>query len=126
MPACHKGQNSARRHHPRSSLGTATRTGIKIAGQDHNHTLRDIKVTVTITHTGVTPDHITDTTTGALHDTITPALIVIAMIHHNRDHPHIEVPQLIPEITVNPDHTPHINQVRTPHSNPHTVLVGQQ
>ena len=79
-----------------------------------------------IIHTEVIPDHITDITTGALHDTITSALITIAMTHHTRDHPHLEVYQPIPDITAGPDHTHHINQVRTPHLNPHPVPAGQQ
>ena len=96
-----------------------------MAGQDHSHTLMDIKVTVMIIHTEVIPDHITDATTGALHDTITPALIVIAMTHHTADHPHVEVYPPIPEITADPDHTHCINQVRTPCLNPHPVPAGQ-
>ena len=76
---------------PDQPLGTITRTGTNIAGQDHSHTLTDIKVTVTITHTEVVPDHITDAITGAHHDIITPALIVTAVTHHTRDHPHEEV-----------------------------------
>ena len=111
---------------PDQLQGTITRTGTNIAGQDHSHTLADIEFTVTITHTEVIPDHITNATTGALHNTITPALIIIVVTHHTRDHPHIEVPQLIPEITVDPDHITHIKQVRTPHLNPHPVLAGQQ
>ena len=74
----------------------------------------DIKVTVTIIHTEVVLDHITDATTGALYNTITPALIIINLTHHTRDHPHIEVYQPIPEITAGPDHAHHIYQVRTP------------
>ena len=70
---------------------TATGTGTDIARQDHNHMLADIKVTVTIIHTESHPDHITDATTGALYDTVTPALIVIAVTQYTRDHPHIEV-----------------------------------
>ena len=61
-----------------------------------------------IIHAEVIPVHITDVTTGALHDTTTPALIVIAVTHHTRDHPHIEVYQPIPEIATGPHH---INQV---------------
>ena len=92
MPAHHKRQHSNTRHCARStSRHHATGTGTDIAGQDHSHTLTDIEVTVTIIHTEVIPDHITDATTGALHDTITPALIIITMTHHTRDHPHIEV-----------------------------------
>ena len=77
---------------PDQPLDMTTGTGIDIAGQDHSHTLIDIEVTVIITHTEVIPDHITDAITGALHDTITPALIIIAVTHHTRDHPHKEVP----------------------------------
>ena len=76
---------------PDQLLDTTTGTGTDIAGQDHSHTLADIKVIVIITHTEVIPDHITDAITGALQDTVTPALIIIAMTHHTRDHPHIEV-----------------------------------
>ena len=81
---------------PDQLLGTITCTGTDIAGQDHSHTLADIEVTVTMTHTKVIPDHITDATTGALHDTVTPALIVITVTHHTGDHSHVDVPQLIP------------------------------
>ena len=103
-----------------------TGTDTNIADQDHSHTLADIEVTVAITHTEAIPDHITDATIGALHDTITLALFIIAMTHHTRDHPHVEVPQLIPEITADPDNVPHINHIRTPHLNPHPFLAGQQ
>ena len=72
-------------------LDTATGTGTDIAGQDHSHTLADIRVTVTIIHTKVVPDNITNTTTGAFHDTIMPALIIIAMTHQTGDHSHVEV-----------------------------------
>ena len=111
---------------PDQLLDTITRTGTDIAGHNHRHTLADFKVAVTITQTEVILDHITDTTTGTLHDTITPTLIIIAMTHHTRDHPHIGIPSLIPEIAAGPDHVHHINQVRTPHLNPHPVLAGQQ
>ena len=59
-----------------------TRTGIDIAGQDHSHTLIDNEVTVTMIHTEIIPEHTTDATRGALYDTITPALIIIVMMHH--------------------------------------------
>ena len=64
---------------PDSLLDTATGTGIDIAGQDYSHTPADIEVTITIIHTEAIPDHITDTTREALHNTITPALIIIAV-----------------------------------------------
>ena len=111
---------------PDQPLDTATGTGTDIAGQDHSHTLTDIKVTIAMIHAEVIPDHITDATLGALHDTITPALIIITVTNHTRDHPHVEVYQLIPEIAADPDHIHHINQVRTPHLNPHPLLAGQQ
>ena len=76
---------------PDLCLDTATRTGTDIAGQDHSHTLTDIKVTIAIIHTKAVPDHITDATPEALHDTITPALIIIMVTHHTRDLPHVEV-----------------------------------
>ena len=83
MPACHKRQHSNTRHHT-SSMSRHHHRGQaqNIAGQDHSHTLADIKVTVVIIHLEVIPDHITDVTTEALHDTITPALIAIAVTHH--------------------------------------------
>ena len=107
-------------------LLNTTRTGTDIAGQDHSHTPTTIKVTVAMINTEVIPDHITDVTTEGLQDTITPALIAITMTHCRGDHPHIEVYQPIPEITAGPDHAHHINQVRTPHLNPHPVLPGWQ
>ena len=94
---------------PDQPLDTTARIGTDIVGQDHSHTLVDIKVTVTIIHTVVTPDHITDATRGVLHNTVTHALIIIAMTHNTGDHSHIDVYQPIPEITADPDHTHHIN-----------------
>ena len=107
-------------------LLNTTGTGTDIAGQDHSHTPADIKVTVTIIHTEVIPDDITDVTTEALQDIITPALITITMTHHTGDHLHIEVYQPIPDIAAGPDHTHPINQARTPHLNPLPVPAGQQ
>ena len=67
----------------------------------------------------------TDITTEALQDTITPTLITTAMTHHTGDLPHRKVYQPIPEIAAGLDHTHHINQVRTLHLNPHPVPAGQ-
>ena len=103
-------------------LLNTTGTGTGIAGEDHSHTPADIEVTAAILHTEVIQDHITDITKEALQDT--PALIAIAVTHHTGDHPHIEVYQPIPEIAAGPDHAHHINQVRTPHLNPHPVPAG--
>ena len=110
---------------PDQCLDTIAGTGTDIAGQYHSHTLIDIKATVAIIYTEVVPDHITDATTGALHNAITPALIIITVTHHTRDYPHVEVYQPIPEIAADPDHAHHINQVRMPHLNPHPVAAGQ-
>ena len=86
----------------------------------------DIEVTVVTIHAEVIPNHITDATTEALHDIITPALIATAMTCHTGDLHHIEAYQPTPEIVVGPDHACHISQVRTPHLNPHPVPAGQQ
>ena len=86
----------------------------------------DIEVTVTIVHAEVVPDHITDATTEALPNTVTPAPIVTAMTHHTGNLHHIETYQPTPDIVAGPDHTCHINPVRTPHPNPHPDLAGQQ
>ena len=92
MPTHHKRQHSSTRHHPRSTPRHHHRTDTDIADSDHSHNPADIEVKVIITHTEVFPDHIIHVITGALHDTITPALTIIAMTHHTRDYPHIEVP----------------------------------
>ena len=97
-----------------------------MAGQDHSHTLMDIEVTVAIIPTGVVPDHITDAITEALHDTITPALIITAVTCHTGDLHHIEAFQPTPEILAHADHMCHINPVEMPHLNPHPVPTGQQ
>ena len=77
---------------PNLHLGIITKTGIRIAGQGHSLILTDTAVIAKITHIGVTPGHITDTTTEALHNITTPALIITAMTQHTGDHPHTEVP----------------------------------
>ena len=86
----------------------------------------DIEVTVTIIHPEVIPDHITDATTEALHDIVTPALIITAVTCYTGDLHHIEAYQPTPEIIAGPHHTCDINQVRAPHLNPHPVPAGQQ
>ena len=68
---------------------------------------------------------IVDATIEALHATAT-VLITFTMMHHIEDHPHIEVPQLIPEIIADPDHILHINQVRQLCINLHPVLTEPQ
>ena len=66
-----------------------------------------------------------DTFIEALHDAVT-VLITFAVTHHIKDHPHTEVLQLIPEITADPDHILHINQVRKHHTNLHPNLAELQ
>ena len=53
-------------------------------------------------------------------------LIAFAMTHHIEDHPHIDVPQLIPEIAAHPYHVLYINQVRELCINLHPVLTKLQ
>ena len=89
--ACHKGQSTNQRCHPDLHLCTITKTGIRIAGQGHSPILPDTTVIAKITHTGVIPGHITDTTKEALHNVATPALIITTVTHHTGDHPLIEV-----------------------------------
>ena len=48
------------------------------------------------------------------------------MTHHIEDHPHTEVPQLIPEITADPDHILYINQVRKLRTNVQPTLAELQ
>ena len=86
----------------------------------------NIEVTVMIIHAEVIPNHITDATTEALHNIITPALIITAVTCHTGDHHHIEAYQATPEIIADPDHAHHINHIRTPHLKLHPVPVAQQ
>ena len=75
----------------------------------------DIEVTAIMTPTEAIQGHITETvntTTGVLHDAISPVLIFFAMTHHIDNHPYIGVHQLIQKIAAAPDHTLCINQVR--------------
>ena len=77
-----------------------------------------------MTPTEAIPGHIieiVDAPIGALC-TATTVLIAFAI----EDHPHREVPQLIPEITVDPDHILHINQVRKLYIKLHPVLTEPQ
>ena len=101
-------------------------TDTGITGPDHSHIPAGTKVTVRITHTEAAPDHVTDALTGALHVTTTQALIIITATHHTGNHLHIEAPSLILEITADPGHVPHTNQVKLPLLNLQSALAGQQ
>ena len=122
----HTTENGTQGTRPDQPLGTDTGTGTGIAGRCCNHTLIDIKVTVTIVHVEVIPDYTTDSPTEALPDTITPAAIITTVTHHTGNLHRIGAYQPTPEIAVGPDHIHHTNPVRTPHLNPHPDLVGQQ
>ena len=95
-------------------------------GPDHSHTPAYIRVTIVITFTEATPDHVTDAPTRALHITITQALIIIGVTHHTGDHHPIETPPFPPEIAADLECIPHTNQVRPPSLKLHPVLAGQQ
>ena len=105
---------------------TITRTYTGIVGHDHSHTLEDIKVIVVIIHAETVHNHITDSTTEAPHDIITPTLITTAVTCQTEDHHHAEAYQPTPEIIVDSDHTHQATKVRTPHLHPHPVPAGQQ
>ena len=100
-----------------------------MADQGHSPTLTHIEVPVIITLTGVIPDHTTETVNAmieVLHTTTIPVITAIAVIHHIKDHLHIEVLQHIQETTADPDPTLHINQVRKLSINLHSNVVGHQ
>ena len=81
-----------------------------------------------MTPTEAIPGHIIEivgATIEALHTTAS-GLIAFAMTCHIKDHPHTEVPQLIPEIAADPDHVPHINQVIKLCTNLHPTLAELQ
>ena len=87
-----------------------------------------IAVTVIITPKEATLNCIIETvdaTIEALNDATT-ALITFAVTHHIKDHPHTEVPQLIPEITADQDHILPINQVRKLSINLYPNVAGLQ
>ena len=69
----------------------------------------DIEVTVMIIHAEVVPNHIIDATTEALHDTITPALIITTVTCHTGDLHHVEAYQSTPEIAAGPSYKPSKN-----------------
>ena len=74
------------------------------------------------------PGHIieiVDATIEALCASAT-VLITFAVTHHIEDHPHVEIPQPIPEIAADPDHALHTNQVTGLCVNLHPVLTEPQ
>ena len=81
-----------------------------------------------MTPTEAIPGHIigtVDATIEALYIAVT-VLIAFTVTPHIKDHPHVEVPQPIPEIEANPEHELHINQVRELCINLHPALTEPQ
>ena len=108
-------------------LNTATRTGTDIADQGHSHILTYIEVIISITCTEVIPDLTIDATIGILHNTLTPALTIIAVTHHMADHPHIGVLWHTQETTADTNHNLHIDPVRKHNIKLHLdIAVPQQ
>ena len=106
-------------------LDIVTGTDTGSADQYPSHTLADIKVTATTTHTEVTPDFITDTLTEAHHIINMQVLIIINVTHHTEGHHHTEVPPLIPEITADLNPVLHTSPLEQHLLNPHPVLPRQ-
>ena len=99
------------------------KTDTDAADLDLNPILADITANVIMTPTEAIPGHttrITDDITGVVHDAHTQTLIhtVLTMTLHIADLPHIEAPQLTPEIAA--DHA--LNQPTNPPRKPHTTL----
>ena len=113
----HCTRSTSRHHHQDRHKYT------RLKSQSHSHGYQS---QVMIIHAEVIPDHITDTTTEALPDTVTPVPIVTAMTHHTGNLHHIEAYQSTLEIIAGPDHMHHINPIRAPHLNPHPDPTGQQ
>ena len=96
-------------------LDTVTRIGTETADQGHSPIPMDIIITIITTPTEGIPGHSTemvDVTIGALHNAITLVPTIIAMTHHTKDHPYIEICQLIQKIAADPDHVLYKKQVR--------------
>ena len=106
-------------------LDIVTETDTGSTDLDPSHTLTDIKATATATHTKVTSDLITDILTGVHSITNIPVLLVIDATHHAEGPHHIEVAQLIPEITADLDHVLHTDPVQWHLLNLHPVLEKQ-
>ena len=75
-------------------------TDIGLTGRDFIPTIIDTGVTVAVTHDGVTPGHITDPHTAALHATHTQAHIVTDKTPHTEEPHHTEV---LPGIALDPE-----------------------
>ena len=91
-------------------LDIVARTDTDIADQGRSPILTNIKVTVVMTPTYAVGT--VNATIRVLPNAVTPVLVIFAVTHHITDHPHIGVLQHIQEITADPDHVLHINQVR--------------
>ena len=90
--------------------------------QDLTPTIRDMGVTVTVTHAGVTPDHITNSHATAHHATETQVHIATDETPHIEGSHHTEV---FPGITVGPELIHHTNTTTKHLQNHLTALTGQ-
>ena len=122
-PACHKRHHSSTRHQTRLTSKHHHRDRHRLADLDHIHTLTDIEVTATITHTDIAPGLITDAHTEAHCIINTQVLIVTNVTHHIRGLPHIEVLLCIQETAIDLDHIRHTNLAEQHLLNPHPVLT---
>ena len=87
-PAHHHKKKSNTRHCTRSPSRHHHQDRYRHSRSRSQSPPHDIKVIVTITHTGVVPDLIIDTNIGVLHDAITPACNIIAVTLHHRSSSH--------------------------------------
>ena len=82
------------------------KTDIGLTGQDPIPAIIDTGVTVTVTHEGVAPSHITNPHTAALHATETHDHII------TNKTPHTHHTEVLPGIAVDPDHICHTKKLQ--------------
>ena len=97
-------------------------TDIGSTGQDPTPTIIDTGVTVAVTHEEVTPGHITNPHTTALHTTETQVHIATSETPHTED---LHQTKVFPRITVDPDLTHHTNMTIKHHKNCLTAPTRQ-
>ena len=124
-PACHKKHHSHARHHTRSS------------SRLHHRDRHGFSRSRSQSHTQISKPQVQQLTQKSLqilsqmssqdHHCIinNPVFIIIDATHHTEGPHHIEVPQLIPEITADLDHILHTDPVEQHLLNLHPVLAKQ-
>ena len=125
---CHRQDSNTRHHTGFTSRHHHQDRYRQSRSRSQSHPQR-YKVKVITTPTEDIPGHIIETvdaTIGVLHDAINPVLIVFAITHHIKDHPHIGVLQPIQKIAADPDHVLHIKQIRKLCINFHPILAELQ